>query len=82
MCNVNVILFGIVPNIVPSSNTIIDLMFVLDGAFLGTYTHPPDMSTTTLYSVPMLSMSGLSNKTHTLLTQTANLFIFDYAIYT
>ncbi|KAJ7483814.1 hypothetical protein B0H11DRAFT_1914677 [Mycena galericulata] len=75
-------LFGIVPNTVPFADTIVDLTFVLDGAFLGSYTHTPDTSTTILYSVLMLSSSGLSNKTHTLLAQTAALFIFDYAIYT
>ncbi|KAJ7232175.1 hypothetical protein B0H12DRAFT_202723 [Mycena haematopus] len=75
-------LFGIVPNTVPSASTIVDLTFFLDGASAGSYTHTPDTSTTILYSVPLLSLSGLSNKTHTLLAQTTDFFIFDYAIYT
>ncbi|KAJ6594424.1 hypothetical protein B0H19DRAFT_1095447 [Mycena capillaripes] len=77
--------FGIVPNLVPGSNALINLTFALDGASVGNYTHIPDSSTTAMmYSVPMLSLAGLSNQTHTLVAKTwsPSLFIFDYANYT
>jgi hypothetical protein len=76
--------FGIVPNTVTAAATIVNLTFILDGAVHGSYTHIPDTSTNILYSVPMLSVDGLSNKAHTLVAQAASpsLIIFDFAMYT
>ncbi|KAJ7479394.1 hypothetical protein B0H11DRAFT_1725553 [Mycena galericulata] len=74
--------FGIVPNTVPSADTLVNLTFSLDGTFAGTYSHVPDTSTEILYSVPMLSQDGLSNEPHTLVAQAQNLLLFDFAIYT
>ncbi|KAJ7863235.1 hypothetical protein B0H13DRAFT_1638262 [Mycena leptocephala] len=76
--------FGIVPNTVNAATTIVNLTFILDGAVHGSYSHIPDTSTNILYSVPMLSVDGLSNKAHTLVAQAASpsLIIFDFAMYT
>ncbi|KAJ6542805.1 hypothetical protein B0H19DRAFT_957855 [Mycena capillaripes] len=78
--------YGIVPNTAQhgttKANTKIDVTFTLDGAAVGEYKHTPDTSSTILYSVPMLSSTGLSNKAHTLVVTYTDLLIFDYAMYT
>ncbi|KAK6977046.1 hypothetical protein R3P38DRAFT_2666925 [Favolaschia claudopus] len=76
--------FGIVPNTVPGSETVINTAFSLDGTLAGSYTHNPDTSNNMLYSVPMLSLEGLANIPHTLVAQAQapSLLLFDYAVYT
>ncbi|KAJ6542808.1 hypothetical protein B0H19DRAFT_957811 [Mycena capillaripes] len=74
--------FGIVPNTVPFADTLVNVTFTVDGAFVGSYTHIPDTSSTILYNVPMLSAEGLSNKAHTLVAKVSDLLLFDFAIYT
>ncbi|KAK7029884.1 hypothetical protein R3P38DRAFT_3353741 [Favolaschia claudopus] len=76
--------FGIVPNTVPGTGTVINTAFSLDGTLAGSYTHNPDFSDEILYSVPMLSLEGLANIPHTLVAQAQvpSLLLFDYAVYT
>ncbi|KAJ7204701.1 hypothetical protein GGX14DRAFT_368389 [Mycena pura] len=79
-----VYLFSIVPNTVPSATTFVNLQFTLDGAPVGSFTHPPDSSSTFEYSVPVLSLENLVNEPHTLVAEPdgTSLFLFDFAIYT
>ncbi|KAJ7934209.1 hypothetical protein B0H13DRAFT_1550508, partial [Mycena leptocephala] len=78
--------FGIVPNTAlhgtAKANTHVNVTFTLDGAVADTYIHTPDTSSTVLYSVPMLSSEGLSNKAHTLVATFFDLLLFDFAMYT
>ncbi|KAJ6476356.1 hypothetical protein C8R45DRAFT_833857 [Mycena sanguinolenta] len=84
-CRTAIYFFGMVPNTLPKTTTLVNLIFSLDGALVGTYTHKPDSTTSTfLYSVPMLALADLSNTAHTLVAQaqSSSLLIFDYAMYT
>ncbi|KAF8140813.1 hypothetical protein K438DRAFT_1636833 [Mycena galopus ATCC 62051] len=77
--------FGIVPNTIPNTLTLVNVTFSLDGASAGSYTHSAEEnSAEILYSVPMFASGGLSNEPHTLVaqTQTSSLLIFDSAVYT
>jgi hypothetical protein len=79
--------FGIVPNTLPYTDTLVNATFSLDGATSDTYVHHPNSSSIYLYNVPVYSKQGLDNVEHKLLiTPTAgtdnSVFVLDYAIYT
>jgi hypothetical protein len=58
----------------------------MDGTAMGSYTHNPDPeSNIILYNVPVFSLNGLQNVSHTLVVSLAyahSLMLFDYAVYT
>jgi hypothetical protein len=80
--------YGIVPNTVAGTATVVNLTFTLDGKPAGKYFHAPDASNNIAYNVSLFSQAGLANGAH-YLTATAtpgptlpSLFMFDYAVYT
>ena len=79
-----VYVFNILPNTLPSTITIANISFSIDGEDVYQFLHSPESGTTILYNQLVYRNTTLSDGTH-ILTMTAgsnSLVLFDYLLYT
>lgn len=81
--------FFIVPDSPNGTATVdMDLIFTLDGAPAGTYTHSVTSQQAFLYNVPVFSNSSIDSGSHTFIatltapSDASSVALFDYLVYT
>ena len=82
-----VYVYNVLANSVPFADTLTNLTFILDGATVGTFVHPPTTSTLPEYNVLVFMDQSLKNIEHELVIQAtgstkAALTLFDRVVYT